>query len=458
MNLRSIILGSCLTVCSSLFFPAPAQTLGNLPPGAYQLGPYPVGQTTAIVQDKKRDGGTTATTWTGLPYGITPYIGMKHGQPYGRQWILDIFYPADSASITPSTPKANFFNIPAATWEQNGIHVGYDGVPVAQDRTFPLVIFIDGVEDDSSENSSQAYQLASQGMVVAMIRFCGGDFDWPDWSGTVWWGTSEGACKALAYRGVDATQSIDLMLNKNSDIHDRFFATIDQKKIAVMGWSWGGVAALSMTFGLDNVRGYPFAIPVDPRVKAVVGEDPSTWALYYSQLENMNIPCLFLGSTQWDGLMSPRPFNANRGEEYKVKIINSVHDSFANDDCNLEGVLLAQGINFPIANFDQCSTPGVALPSICSPIIYGYTTAWLKKVLDCDDTYAAYFDPCQVYPNENGLFYFIDKKGGDTPYDLTTMLEDLSSPVPSFVDQYPSGFIFDGTFNFWETQPPTCGN
>jgi dienelactone hydrolase len=459
MKFNKSILCGCFAVCASLFFPAPApaQTLGNLPPGAYLPGPYPVGQTTAIVQDPNRPGGTTAQTWTGLPYGITPYIGMKNGVPYGRQWIVDIFYPADWRAIRPSTPKANFFNIPAETWEQNGIQVGYDSVPVARDRAFPLVVFLNGLTDDDSENSSQGYHLASQGVVVAMIRFHAGDFDFINYNLSEYdLITSQGEATVISYRGLDAEQTIDLMLKKNCSGHDLFSGAIDPDKIALAGWSAGGTAALCVTMGLDTIHGNPAVIPQDRRVKAVVAEDPATWVLSYSQLQTLNIPTMFLGSTQNDGVESPRPFNANQAEEYKVRMLNTVHDSFGNDDCNLNGVLQSIGIDIPPADFDQCSTPGVNLPPVYTPVLYGYATAFLKRILDHDQTYSAYFDSSQVYPNENGLFYFIDQKGGDTPYNASTVIEDLAYGSDTFVLANENAFYTDGGFNFWVTQPPDC--
>ena len=461
MKLNKLIHVCCFAVCASMSFAAmaqdqaQAQSLSLLPPGAGLPGPYPVGQTTLVVQDPNRPGGTTNVAWTGMPYGINPYIGIKHGVPYGRQWIVDIFYPADWRHIRPSTPKANFWNISASIWEKNGIHTGYDSVPVATDRQFPLVVFLNGLQDEDNENSSQGYHLASQGIITAMLRFHGGDYDFPDINdpdlNTAVSGVGE--AMAVAFRGVDASQTLDAMHTKNWNTKDLFFQTIDENKIAVAGWSTGALCALAMTEGWNTFRGNVINLPKDPRVKAVVPEDAASWLVPYSQLTNLAVPAMFLCSSGADGIMNPKPFNADQAEEYKVKIVNAVHTVFACDDCNLAGVLADAGIPFDDSNFNQCA-PGLVTPQVANPIIYGYTTAFLKKVLDHDYTYAAYFNPYLVYPSENGQFYFIDQKGGDLTYNTTTVLEDVNQGEASFIEGSLIAFYFDGNFPFWLTQPP----
>lgn len=421
----------------------------SVPPQS--LGPFQVGETSDVIMDVGRNGGGLNETWLFLPYTVDPTMGGT-----GRAWTFTIYYPASSFYINATTPKFNTRGVPAFAWESVGLLCGYDSVPVANGQ-FPLMIFSPGHGGDSFVYQSQGYQLASYGYIVVMIDFVPGDnsFIFQYDPNNV---TGIGYMLAFTERAIDISHTLTKMLNRSETLGDLFYHRINENEIIASGHSYGGLAALSLVVGPENIRGTGFNVTVDERITALVLQDPSDWQLPFSELKRNHVPTLVMTSKQSHGFCGLRAFYAGRhGANAKVKISNSVHLSFADDVC-LAALLF--GIN-PADFFPNCDpSQPIAQYSTVMPIIKGYMTAFLELLIE-DNSYLPYFNVnCAAFIS-NGTFELWNKRAGNVTWTPPQSVVDnlaYGSDVDYLND--PSADITDGNFKYYQNmvahEPQNC--
>jgi predicted dienelactone hydrolase len=92
-------------------------------------------------------------------------------------------------------------------------------------------------------------------------------------------------------RVLDLPMVIDIMLARNADPDDGFFASIDPTRIGISGYSAGGGAAVSAAAGWAAN-----GIAADPRIKAMLVMEPAVNSL--ADASTLGIPYMAMGGTQ----------------------------------------------------------------------------------------------------------------------------------------------------------------
>jgi dienelactone hydrolase len=262
MNRLVLLIALILTVSGHLFS-TKAQSFplwGNLQPGAYS-----VGYRASIVPDRSR---------TFIPE--RNYEGKFYAGERSRPLLIQIFYPAQVSSNAVRMVYGDYLNLkgdtPAAALVAEGlrqrahvIHDYYQGkylqsyrnglyerlinlpsaavrdAPAAQGR-FPVIIYGGGTNFGMEENTILWEFLASHGYVVAVVPMMGAN-------------TVSSFADAIGLE--TQTRDMEFLFE-----HMKALPIADMGRVAAMGFSYSGQAALLMAMR-------------NPDVKAVVGFDPS---------------------------------------------------------------------------------------------------------------------------------------------------------------------------------------
>ena len=347
-----VAIGAALTVSTG-------QAESSRDPGA--PGPYAVGHISLLLNDPSRDQQS-------------PY----HGRPI----YVSLFYPADWAAITASDPEALYPLDPVAgrwpmsrssDWERYGLDRAYEGVPVARDRPFPLVMYSPGWTNPYFSGLFASTRLASHGFVVAALtHYADGAYPWDPWPALH---------VALVNRPRDLSFALSAILAMNDEPGTLLSEGIRADQVAAAGHSLGGYAALVLAGGDDLVcdrpanepRGLPIppetcvaSLP-DPRIKATVSFDGSSQVLWFYELARVSVPAIVVGQA-WEnvGAWHAREHAAISAEpNYRVDVNRALHPSFTTF-CENARVLGDLGALTPtqVANRlgqPQCTT---ALPAL----------------------------------------------------------------------------------------------
>jgi predicted dienelactone hydrolase len=316
---------------------APAAFAGSPKlPDPNDVGPYAIGHLSVMYEAPMRD-------WDQGP----------------RPLPVEIFYPVDASTITSTTPEAVYPLDPingrwpdtySSDWEPYGNDPAYEGAAPSARKPFPLVVFSPGLGATIWGHNFLAGRVASHGFVVAVIYHYGDAFFfWEPWDGLAVTG---------ANRSLDMSLVLDGLLEKNSTPGDPLAGVIDPTLIAASGWSYGGYAATVLAAGVDdhgqNMEDqelmmpwdpeslYGASLPPDPRIKAIVPLDGSSWVMKFHELARVSIPAMGQGQ-EWGtlaaGLPEGDPFVTWQARQhaafqgkpnYRVDVADAHHGSFSN--------------------------------------------------------------------------------------------------------------------------------
>lgn len=261
------------------------------PPDPGASGPYAVGHTSFTIVDSTRDAAS--------PFG-------------GRPIFVNVWYPADASGITGSTPDAAYPLDPfyglwpvsrSWQWEQFGTAPAYEGVSVSSSKPFPLVVASPGLGTRYFGLLYYGQRLASHGFVVALAQHYhdgyGSDPEPGDPIDT-----------AMLNRPIDVSRMIDSLLATNEDSGSLLFESLQPDRIAAIGHSLGGYAAMVLAGGDDVVCGSPadpladtcvpaYTSAPDRRIKAIVPLDGSSQLLRFAELARITVPSMAIGEA-WD--------------------------------------------------------------------------------------------------------------------------------------------------------------
>lgn len=129
----------------------------RVPIGPGAIGPYAVGYMSLLLLDPSRD---------------------QQSSYRGRPIYVSLFYPADWTAIIAASAEALYPLDPVAghwpmsrssDWERYGLDRAYEGVPVAGDKPFSLVMYSPGWTNPYFSGLFASTRLASHGFVVAML-------------------------------------------------------------------------------------------------------------------------------------------------------------------------------------------------------------------------------------------------------------------------------------------------
>jgi hypothetical protein len=204
----------------------------------------------------------------------------------------------------------------------------------------------------------------------------------------------------------------------------------------------GGLAALALAGGDDKACDWtmglvdPSTIPPelcgpilpDPRIKAIVSIDGTSYALHYDELARIKIPSMVMGQ-EWNTLDAPkvngetllaRPHSAMQGHpNYRVDVASATHNLFTSI-CPYIHVWYDRGImDEPMRDtFLQAYCPQEPItPAEIENLVTQYMIAFLKTVLVRETGYKEMLTPGYAQANEPFIEFFVTEKGGSDASD-----------------------------------------
>jgi predicted dienelactone hydrolase len=383
---------------------------GLADPGA--AGPYAIGHEGFMLVDASREQDSS---WG------------------GRRIYISVFYPVDAASVTEQSPPAVFPLDPfwgrwpasvSGEWERQGYPRSLEAVPASGDGPFPLMLFSTGAGSKYYLYLFLTERLASHGYVVAIVQ--------PSRDGILAWDPSDPLSVMAWNRPRDVTFALDVLLGRNVTPGDLLAGLIDPDLVVASGHSLGGYAALALAGGDDSVcdafdDGVTSAcgptLP-DPRFRAVLPVDPSSWALRWSELARITVPAISLNE-EWGhlALVDPeesslfaRQHAAISGHpNYRVEVANADHLSFTTN-CTSQELLFAKGLT-SLSQIQSarrrpwCSTDTPQLE--VSRLVAQYQVAFLKTELQRQTGYQQILTPGWALTVESLIEFFVTEGDGN---------------------------------------------
>jgi predicted dienelactone hydrolase len=306
-----------------------------------------------------------------------------------RPLTTSVWYPTTARLAPPGTrggPAAARYEIAPGIGLLSRVAVA--DAPVRPGH-FPLVVFSHGSAGNRVQFASLAEALTSRGYVVAA----------PDHPGDTMTDVAENRQEPLADaasdRPLDVWAVIDWMLRP-----DRTFGPdLDPDRVAVVGFSFGGLTAIASSVGFLKA-------PPDPRVKVVVGISPATEVMPASLVAQVHVPTLLIGGT--DDPITPIERNADRTfaelpgspARVEVRVAQATHNSFS-DLCQQaylagDGRLSVEvGRRLELGALATC-TPPMVDPAAAQRVARWYTVAFLERYLRGDPRYDQFLAPTEA--------------------------------------------------------------
>jgi predicted dienelactone hydrolase len=314
------------------------------------------------------DAGPASDLTKAGPYAVGHVnLALSDSTLYARPVMVGVWYPVDPGTIAPATPPAQYpldvwtNTLPVATsrdWETLGYDPAYEAPAPSRNGPFPLVMVSPGLGGSHWGYLYVGTRLASHGFVVAVTDHYGdGQYPW-----------SSADDNVLFNRTRDVSFAITELLQQNDTVGELLYGAMDPSKIAMSGHSVGGYATLALAGGDDYICHTELAAdggqsqqacapsPPDPRIKAIVALDPSSWAMRYYEMARVSVPSLIIGETvehmmSYSGESSTgarenaRTHAAiNRGDSHRVDVTLANHVSFSNG-CDGHKVMSNMGVD-----------------------------------------------------------------------------------------------------------------
>jgi len=236
--------------------------------------------------------------------------------------------------------------------------------------------------------------------------------------------------------------AITQLLARSTIAGELMYGIIDRKKIAVSGHSLGGYAAFALAGRdklvcdtlypvLGGVENWPYppetcvSIPPDPRVRAMITLDGSSWGLKYHELQKINVPTLIMGETveqsEMLGLRDwiARPHAAiNRPDSYRVDVNGTNHLSYTGN-CDTAEVWFNLGwiSGEDLYNWQNswpCASTGFNPATISSVEAHATVTKYMVAFLDLYFGHPSLLDRWVMTPayalNHTPTVQFIDSE------------------------------------------------
>jgi predicted dienelactone hydrolase len=303
-----------------------------------------------------------------------------------RPLTTAVWYPSSARLAAPGVlggPTPASYEIAPGVGLQSRVAVAQG--PVAAGR-FPLVVISHGSAGSRVQFATLAEALASRGYVVAAPDHPG------DTMADVATGRKEPLVDLASDRPLDVWAVIDWMLCPDRE----FGPVVDPGRVAVVGFSFGGLTALASSVGF-------LTAPPDPRVKVVVGISPATDVLPAALVGRVTVPTLLIGGTV--DPMTPVERNADvtfreltaSPDRLEVRVTQATHNSFS-DLCE-QAYLAADGrVPAEVARQLQLGAlitcpPPLVDPATARQVARWYTVAYLERYLRGDVRYASFLTP-----------------------------------------------------------------
>ena len=239
----------------------------------------------------------------------------------GKTISADLWYPAaDGATGTPT----RYSLLPTAYFDSK---VAIEKAPINKEGSFPFVVYSHGSGGQSFVASFLTEDIASHGYVVLSANHAGNTAADQLLGSSV----SEDQNDFLRPNVVEAEINWALAQSSGSaSAYPVLKGAIDEKRIGLVGHSYGGYTALATVGGHTGPAG---TTKPDPRIKAVVGHAPYTRRLSDSELAGIKIPVMLMVGTKDITTTlakdSQRPFDLITGPPVVLVVMtDAAHQSF----------------------------------------------------------------------------------------------------------------------------------
>lgn len=305
-------------------------------------------------------------------------------------------------------------------WERYGLDPAYEGMPVAGEAPFPLVMFSPGWSNAYYSSLFASTRLASHGFVVAALgHYADGAYSWEPWPALH---------VALMNRPRDISFALSAILAMNGEAGGLLSGAIRADQVAAAGHSVGGYGALVLAGGDDLVcdrpvnepRGLPIppetcvaSLP-DPRIRATVTFDGSSQILWFPELARVSVPAMVIGQP-WEnvGAWHAREHAAITAQpNYRVDVSQALHPSFTTF-CQNARVLGDLGALTPAQVAARLGQPWctTALPSLeVQRLATKYAIAFLKTQLAGEQGYQHILTPGWAITSEQNIEFFVTER------------------------------------------------
>jgi predicted dienelactone hydrolase len=421
MKTRWIILAVCLVAlaATAVGYRLTVQAEAVFP--ADQAGPYKVGFLSNTYLD------ITRTDFAAGYRPIQTFIWYPAADDNDRKPMLPAVYPMRINGVD-GLPDAS-----STEFEAHGADPAYQEVTASDDGPFPLVVFSPGAGADALSYVHVGTRLASHGFIVAIPT----NFD--DKVGPTgqpaFYSTGEAfMIGATIERTIDVQFLMTQLVADSQQTGGLLSGTIRSDQIAVAGHSLGGLAALALAGGDDQVCDWTLfmdpnnippetCIPIqpDPRIKAIVSVDGTSYALKYDELARIKIPSMLIGQ-EWNTLdafkfgietLIARPHAAIQGQSnYRVDIAYANHNSFSSV-CAILHVLNEKEIiddqTLEAAKPNNCPPDAISAEEVQN-LVTQYMIAFLKTNLTRERSYKKMLTTSYALENEPFIEFFETEK------------------------------------------------
>jgi dienelactone hydrolase len=413
-----IILSTVVLVAAAIGTRLTVQAVAS--PPADKTGPYRVGFVVKTYYD------STRSDFAGGPRPIVTFIWYPAGPDNNGNPMSPAVYPmhVNGLGDLPDASSIDF--------EAYGFDPALQEVAASKNGPFPLVVFSPGGQADSLGYVHIGTRLASHGFVVAVPT----NFD----DGHPEFYPSPEAHAVATY--VERTRDIQYLMTQlvadSQRSNNLISGTIRPDQIAVAGHSLGGLAALALAGGDDQVCDFaglldPNKLPPDacgpilpdPRIKAIVPLDGSSQYLLYSELARIKIPSMWIGQ-EWNsfettnpgfGYIESRAYSAIQSHpNYRVDVAYAIHMSFSSY-CNYIHILNDKGLIddqiLDAALPSNCPSESISASEI-ENLTTQYMIAFLNTVLVGKNGYKDILTADYAVKNEPFIEFFETEKSNST--------------------------------------------
>jgi predicted dienelactone hydrolase len=286
--------------------------------------------------------GLLAEEKPSAPYGVGVWFGTDQMHPQAKrcEHYLEIWYPSPDRRSVP--------NDPAEDYCKDAVR---DGSPAP--GRFPVVLFSHGLGGFRGQSVFLCEFLAKRGYIVVA----------PDHRGSCAYDLAPldlwGSVKA---RAGDLRATLSAIERWNGDRRDFLHGRFDLEKIAVMGHSLGGTAALAFGGAWVKDRGlphWPDDPPVadyldlsEPRIRAVVALAPLRWPfLDPIGLGRVKAPLLVMTGTRdlhTPSLWQSAPvFDAAMGPKHLALLEGATHFHFVDEEFLRNAPWFVRKLHYP---------------------------------------------------------------------------------------------------------------
>ena len=343
-------------------------------------GPYPVGTFSMLLTDPSRTNKVRRTNYQFMITFWYPAVAQAG--------VLPAKYVEPQMALSSGLPY-NLTSYGAGNWDSQVAafysHSLSNALPAANPAKYPVVLYSPGFQGHRRENTDKAEDLASWGYVVVGLDHRDTYLSvFPD--GTVAHGQGslnsiQEADAAIEDRLRDEQLVLDELVALNT--HDpRLAGRLDLDKIGAFGWSLGGSTAAQLCLR-------------DPRCKAGAGFDGDFFETNLLT-RTLGVPYLFF--CEDDTPQNEGPPNDDRRpvfdhmvtNAYWVKLVSTVHGSFADYDLILDSTSLAAPWGTPVSR-------QFLRPVRVSQIVRVYLLSFFNKFLKGEDDHLLE-GPSPAYP------------------------------------------------------------